>query len=231
MKADLKVCFNPTKKHLLDIDKWIIEDNQNNGTYHDSEYINSAFNNDEIHVLTKGDIAIGFIVFSKSNLVINIRLAGIRYKYRGRKYGSILVNEVLNHFKAEGVLVSELYCSPISTECFWSKLGFLNFPKEFKSTRVRMYKPLVKTTKILTSRKNGDIIKLTNSYSKVITTWSWELKFKKSSKVLINPIIHPSLGDWEIHWGNNIDKAKNFNFKKNFENQFIIIQELQHKTI
>ena len=227
MKTDLKVCITPTKKHLLDIDKWTIEDNQSNGTYYDSEYINSAFNRNDIYVLTKEDFAIGFIVFLKSNLVLDIKLAGIKYEYRGRKYGSMLINETLNHFKNEGVLVSELYCSPVYTEYFWARLGFLKFSKEFKSSRVRMYKPLIKTEELLNSVEKGDdIIKLTNSYSKNKTYWTWKLKFKNNTSVLINPIVYPSLGDWEINWKNNLVKAKNFNLGKNFQNQFIIIQEL-----
>lgn len=57
-----------------------------------------------------------------------------------------MIDETLEYFKLKGVLAFYLFCSPESSEPFWKRIWFLNFP-EIPQKRINMYKTLLETLK------------------------------------------------------------------------------------
>ena len=181
------------------------------------------------------EFAIGFVIYRIDEYISKIDIAEINPKYRKKGYGRKMINDCLNHFKNHGVLVTELYCEPKSSEKIWKNFDFLNFPKlPYDNNIIRMFRPLVERLKIDTEiNKEDEIIELWNEEphiaKKTSSKWTWKI----NSPILEKPIIHPAYREWQICWrkGNIIketDKVKRFYSKENKYGHFVIIKELKN---
>lgn len=128
-----------------------------------------------------------------------IQLVEIDKSFRKRKFGSILINHLLDYFIKTGCLVVDLQCSPIESEKFWKNQGFKEFPPDarFEATK-QLYKILVPTLKPSKS-PNLNRIELVNDYGKLKGKWIWNLQFIKGTNKLKKPIIFPSNDEWRLY--------------------------------
>ena len=231
--------FLTNQNQLSQIKEWLNEEDENTGEGFLCNWnaIFRAFNEKRLITLIENDLAIGFIVFEKHELVIEIVIAEIKPSHRKKGLGRLLIENVFEKFKKEGILVAELSCSPASTERIWKKLGFLKFPESSKwNGETLMFKPLIENFNPIISENSKDDnniysncnIILKDSFGEIA---NWEIMFKENSRELIKPIIYPAFYKWKIIWKENgkiifedeIDRMSN---KISFKN-FIIITELQ----
>lgn len=215
-KKMLKTDLNPSKKHLDNIEEWLIEeDNKSNeGFYHHWSMISNAFDEKRLIIITKNDYAIGFVIYNIFDLTAKIDIAEIKPIERKKGIAKKLINGTLEYFKAKGILVTELFCSPENSEPFWKKVGFINFPKTINYGQIKMYRPTITCLdRRISATTNKNVIQLWESHNteKELPKYVWELEFENQTKKLIKPIILPVSGDWYISinlYGNELIKTK-----------------------
>jgi len=232
----LKVNLNPTKKHFSDIEKWLIKEfnETNQGFYCSFDSIISAFSENRLSVITENDYAIGFVVYTITNLSSKIELAEIKPSQRRNGIAKKLVNGTLGFIKSKGVLITHLYCSPENSEQFWKKMGFYNFPKSINYGQIKMYRPILDSLKSINpSSECCDKIQLWETYcsDKENPKYEWKLKFERQSKKLIRPVILPVNSDWNISLTLNGNKLVDTIIKRVgsynlYDGQFLIITDL-----
>jgi GNAT superfamily N-acetyltransferase len=236
-----KIIFNPTPQHILQIKNWLKKEEQETreGFYCNWHIIIKSYHLNDLTILLLDNQAIGFIVFSKAELIVEINIAEVNPKYRAQGFGKVLIEKFLDNFSAKGYMVSELYCAPPSSQPIWERLKFTNFPIFQRDPKIRLYRSLVTTlTPVLDVNVNDEVIELWNDEPfRVIhqkPNWIWKVIYKLDSQQLIHPIIHPAFYEWQICWriGDNIllkDKVKYFNLSNIEFGNFIIIRELPKK--
>jgi predicted GNAT family acetyltransferase len=234
----LELTTKPTEKHLREIQVWLKEelDNTDKGFYVNWDMIFKAFNEKRLSIITERNYAIGFVVYRIYDLTAVIDIAEIKPAERKKGIGKKIIEETLEFFKSKKVLVVELFCSPESSESFWKKIDFLNFPEYYRSNKINMYKSLVETlkhSKELTS-KNG--IQLwddkPNRTRDSKPNWTWELNFIENKKTLSKPIIFPAMNDWKVKLiinGEEIfeDELNYLESDKSDYGSFMIIEEIK----
>lgn len=236
--------FNPTQNQLLEIEKWLINEQRENGEGFINNWtiISSAFDNNKLVVIEINKYSIGFVVYQIQGLIGKIDIAAISPKYRKKGIGKRIITDLLMEFKSRGVLVTELFCMPENSEGFWKKTGFFNFPElPNNNHEIRMYKPLVssiKTSMNFELSNKDEIIELWNEVphraDKVESKWKWKLDFKENTQIIKEAIIHPAHYDWQICWrkGDVIkekDKVKYFESEQVEYGNYIIIRKLVEK--
>lgn len=233
-----EIVFDPTRDHVLQIEKWLKEEEieTGDGFYCNWRIIKKSYNVNNLAILSFDNRAVGFIVFSISELIVEINIAEVDPKYRKQGFGRVLVEQFLDKISAQGVMVSELYCAPLSSEPIWKRLKFTNFPVFQLDPKIRLYRTLVTTlTPVPDLNNNDEVIELWNDEPfRVIhqrPNWIWKVSYKPDSQELIQPIIHPAFYEWQICWrkGQQVfynNKIKYFNLAKIEYGNFIIIKEL-----
>ncbi|MEA3451526.1 MAG: hypothetical protein U9Q83_06435 [Bacteroidota bacterium] len=86
---NIKTVVKPLKKHISEIEKWLIEERNKTGDgfYCNWNVIENAIKENRIIVLTIDDFAIGFVTYRIDELIANIDIAEINPKYRKKEYG------------------------------------------------------------------------------------------------------------------------------------------------
>lgn len=231
----MKIINNPTENQLSQIKEWLINEIEDTGEgfYNNWDTIEKSFNENKLIVLKNNEeFPIGFIVFNKEPLTIEIIIASIKLSERKKGFGRKMVNQFLEYYKSEGALVSFLDCSPASTERIWKKLNFINYPDNIYSQyRNRMYKVLVPVLKPTSKLELVDeTIELWEKrpYVDVKSKWIWKLDFISNSRKLKKPIIHPANYHWQLRWkkGTFVKTDKIDFFNQIDYTNFIIIQDL-----
>lgn len=236
---NFKINFNPTKKHLSQIEIWLIDEkNKNgNGLYNNWNIISEAFSRNELVVLIEKDIdiAVGFLVFEINEVIIEIVIMELNSKYRNKGLARRLVEDTFSKFKKKGIIVCELFCSTEQSESFWKRLGFINLPNSLCGNLIRMYKTLIPTLKISEPNEMYERIELwymdTCSVKEKTPNCTWNISFKEKSQELVNPIIYPAHYDWCFSWKTEaetkyIGRVKKYNFEQLLFGRFMIIKSL-----
>ena len=100
---NFKINFNPTKKHLSQIEIWLIDEKNKtgNGFYNNWNIISEAFSRNELVVLIEKDIdiAVGFLVFEINEVIIEIVIMELNSKYRNKGLARRLVEDIFSKFK------------------------------------------------------------------------------------------------------------------------------------
>ena len=229
--------FNPTEKHLSQLEKWLIDELNKTGIgfYKNWNIITKSFDKNELVVLTENDFAIGFLVYNIYEVIIEIDIAELNPNYRNKGLGRKLIEDTLSEFKKNGVMVCELFCSPENSEPIWKSLGFENFPDFPHDSKIRMFKPLVPSLTISEPNEMNERIELWNMEpylaEKNIPEWTWNITFKENSRELIKPIIHPANYDWQLSWKKGTEtkfknKVKRYNSDRIEFGNFIVIKAL-----
>lgn len=231
------VTFAPNNYHQKEIREWLLKEDlqSNQGFYCNWHIIEEAFLKHQVAVITKNNLAIGFLYFVNGDKVVTIDIAEIKPENRKKGIGRLLMNSCMDRFRQEGKLVTELFCEPKSSEKVWKKLGFLNCPPNYlKDNKIRMYFPLVETSSYAFSSED-EIIELWDhdptNRTTVNSTWIWKVERKINSNELIKPIIHPAHYDWQICWRKKghileLTQVKRFKSTEIEFDSFIIITEL-----
>lgn len=225
MTAEIKINLTPNRLDLERIEEWLIEEEResNEGFYCNWKIIEKAFKNKQLITLNFKEKPIGFLVWSKGEIYVEIDIIEIKPEYRKRGLGRAFFEQISDYLKKKGVLVIMLFCSPSESEFFWKKMGFIKFPdRGYSESDLIYFKPLIKTLATSKINKSGNVIELwdvepyqkNNNYPK----WKWNVEL--NIDLLVLPIIQPCNCNWNLRWTKNgkivkEDKVKYFNTKKN----------------
>jgi len=227
----MEIIFDANKRHVNQIKNWLHDEKMQG----EVDYYSSFYG--QIHILAKNNFvclvvdgeAISYINYqlSSDRQECLIELACTKKEYRGKGYGKILLNTLIEELKLKGCVLMYLYCSPASSQKVWRKMDFQKFNSG--DSKIWMYKPLVD---ILKPTKKKDLPK---SY---IALWKSEgvnkiehPDFVWNLASLKKPIIYPADDRWKLKYvkdGVTISEREVYysSFAKTDSLKFIIIQSL-----
>jgi GNAT superfamily N-acetyltransferase len=146
METGFQINKVPTQFDLEKIEEWLIEEErESNEGFHCSWLeIERAFKEFSLITLNEKGSPIGFCIWSKGEISVNIDLFEIKPKFRRKGIGKLFVEKISDYFKDKGFLAIVLYCSPRESEHFWTAIGFIQFPK-FRGlySDLTFFKPLI----------------------------------------------------------------------------------------
>jgi predicted GNAT family acetyltransferase len=204
VKNVTNLTFQPTKKHLSDIEKWLEKEwnETHEGFYCNWNIIENSFEKGNLNIITENGSAVGFLVYKVYELTAVIDILEIKKSCRKNGLAKMLVNGTLEFLKSNGILAIELFCSPKNSEPFWKKIGFKNFPILPRESRIRLYKTLAETSPLSESGKANSKIELWNcepyQAGKREPKWIWSLDDVSVNETLDKPLIFPVAQDWQI---------------------------------
>ena len=236
MNLDFQLNLSPIQSDLKEIGKWLIQENKTsgNGFYCNWNIIEKAFRNKKLITLNHYNLPIGFLVWSKGEIYVEIDIMEIKPENRNSGIGKYFFNQTATFFKEEGFLAIKLFCSPSESEKFWKKMNFIKFPdRGYSESDLTYYKPLIENEQ--TTKKNSENkIELWNVEPYQVKNhepkWIWEIN--ENSNKLILPIIQPCNCNWNLRLtkkGKQIKEAKvkYFSEKNRIEySPFLLITEL-----
>jgi GNAT superfamily N-acetyltransferase len=208
MKTDIIVSFNPDKQNLDEIIGWM-ENEKNSPKESQGNWlaINSAFSENRLITASIENKTIGFFALLQNGSTATISVAEIHPEYRNKGVAKFFLNQIIDFLLKHNYYALDLMCAPASSETIWKKLGFANIPESTENKKnkniilYRIITPILETTNKI---NEGETIEIWNNepYSTVDDkpTWSWELKFREGTRILIAPIIQYVNYKWRIRW-------------------------------
>ncbi|WP_339812235.1 GNAT family N-acetyltransferase [uncultured Imperialibacter sp.] len=238
MNQKIELNTNPKALELELVRSWLIEERNhfNEGFYCNWGIIEKAFNNKEFITLNHANYPIGFAVYSKSELYVEIEILEVKRNFRRKGIGQQFILKLESYFKSKGHVAFKLFCSPKESQGFWEKNGFVKFPRRgYTESDLTYFKPLVEIEKPTDSTNLTNKLELWNAEPYEIKNnapqWTWKIDMTLNK--LLKPIIHPCNNNWNLRWTKNASivrehKVKHFN--KNTKpihcGPFLIIYEL-----
>jgi ribosomal protein S18 acetylase RimI-like enzyme len=133
------VLINDTTKLQFDeIMKWLHQESEESGEgfYCNKEIIFNAFRASEMCSIVLNGFPIGFGIFNIKSIGCSIDILEIHPLYRGNGLGTQMAEYLLAHLFNLNVSYITVKCSPKSSEKFWRKLGFIDFPSKSGNLRL-----------------------------------------------------------------------------------------------
>jgi len=237
MITEFQINTTPTQFDLETIEKWLIEEDKkfNEGFYCNWTIIEKSFQKNELVTLNFKERPIGFLVWSKGEIYVEIDILEIKPEHRKKGIGQYFFEKISEYFKQKGFLAIKLFCSPRESEKFWIKMGFIKFPKRgYSESDLTYFKPLIELQTTITNGQTENKVELwdVEPYQKNnnLPKWTWNIEIINNKLTL--PIIHPCNCNWNLKWTRNgevikEDKVKYFDTKNRVEyNPFLYIKEL-----
>ncbi len=241
--SEIEISFNPTKDQLNEIKKWLIDEKKSTGEsfYNNWNIIESSFDENKLITISEDKQTIGFVVWSLCYLEkysAKIDIAAIKPSHRNKGFGRKIVSELTLVLIDKNIYTIELDCSPRSSEKIWRHLGFIDFPVNnyHDKTYKKLYKIIVPHLEVQEIITVDECIELWDNRfdetKELNPTWKWNLIFKKDTRELEIPIIHPCFDSaWRIRWKifNEIvrdDKINYFSETNIRFGDFIVIKEV-----
>lgn len=203
-KSEISLKIEPDINDFEEIYRWLKEeyDDRGEGFYSNIEFIKEAYHMGDLIVFKCGRKSIGFVIWSKDTIYVNIDIFVINPHYRGQGYGSIFYDAILEYFINGEFLAMKLFCAPPSSEHFWRKMGLKRLPKcELGEHELTYYEILVETASD-SYIKNADKIELWDvdfyNAEGIAPKWVWYVELEKGD--LVYPIIHPCNCNWKLRW-------------------------------
>ncbi|MFO7734966.1 MAG: GNAT family N-acetyltransferase [bacterium] len=233
-----RINLSPSKTDLKIIEKRLIEEDSlyNEGFYCNWNIIEKSFESNKLITFESNAKIIGFAVYSKYNIYVDIDILEINRNYRKKGFGKIFLNEIAQEFTNQKIIAIRLFCQPQESEHFWRRMGFIKFPTTgyFESDLI-FYRPLIEVTKSNGTLDNFNKLELWDVAPYQLTNnsprWIWNLEL--SNNKLEKPIIQPCNLNWNLRWTKNgeIVKEDKVKYFSNTENKiafcpFLYVKEL-----
>src|SRR5690606_11028260 len=172
------------------------ESSHGHGFIHNMKWINAAYEEERLFTVETENIAVGFISWKIEHLTAEIDIMAINADYRKNGLGKKLYSLTEKFLKTKGFVVVSLISSPRSSEGFWSKMGFHNFPDEM-GARITHFKPLVDTCETSHERPPNRIELWSSEpymvrHEQLEPDWIWD------TSEISSPILQPCNGDWTV---------------------------------
>lgn len=235
---DLKVLTNPTVQHFKEIKKWLQEEDYltGEGFYCQLHTLENSFLKKKLIVITERDMVVGFLTYYFYEHIVNIEIVEVKPDNRRNGIGKFLLHDSISYFVENGALVAQLFCSPVSSEKVWKRMGFVNFPDGIiRESKIYLYQILVETAKLYITGKEAVLIELwdfEDYRDEFPPKWRWVVNHQEKSNKLMIPIIHPCGEEWSVAYkvGSDILEkrtVKYFDEKKHYNGHFLIVLELE----
>ena len=157
----LKVLTNPTIQHFEELKEWLQEEEDltKEGFFCQLHTIENSFLKKKLIVIAENDKSVGFLTYYYYEHVVNIEIAEVKPDKKGKGIGKILLHNSFNYFVKNGALVAQLFCSPVSSEIIWKRMGFMNFPNGIiRESKVYLYQILVETAELYVTGKETELM-------------------------------------------------------------------------
>ncbi|PXY41808.1 hypothetical protein DMB65_04375 [Flavobacterium cheongpyeongense] len=199
----LIINFTPIENDLKTIEKWLFEEDKksNSGFYGNFQTIKKSFEENRLVIVKREEKIVGFLVWIKGDLHIEIDILEIHPKHRREGIGEYFVNQISNHFIQKGFKALKLFCSPKESEKFWNSLGFIKFPNCFPSDPdLTYFKPLIEIKEVENKIDSENRIELwdVEPYEAKDKEPIWIWNFENPEFDLSVPILHPCNYKWKI---------------------------------
>jgi len=129
--------INTSKLQLDEVLTWL-EQEQNDsceGFYCNKEIIIDSFNACEMRCIKLNGLTVGFGIFNIKSISASIDILEIHPSYRGNGLGMQMAQHLLAHLFNSRVPYVSVKCTPKSSEKFWRKLGFIEYPDKYRHLR------------------------------------------------------------------------------------------------
>tara|TARA_R110002124_G_scaffold248646_1_gene413761 strand:+ start:123 stop:845 length:723 start_codon:yes stop_codon:yes gene_type:complete len=203
MKANYSIKTNPDKNELEFLKKWLSVEYKKYGTgfFCNWNIIKKSFSENRLIIFQEDKSPIGFIVWRKSKIYVDIDIMEIHPEKRKLGLGKIFYHILQNFFLDQEFKAFKLFCDPSESEIFWRKMGFIDFPETgYVQHDLTLYKPIIDIAKC---RSDLDIItKLelwnTEPHQSKFTKpmWTWDLH--SNTTEFEKPIFSPCNPNWMI---------------------------------
>lgn len=208
IKNNLQISFQPNKNDLDEIKTWLIDEQNSTGDgfYCNWSLIEGSFNDCEMVVIRKDSKPIGFATYYSSDVSVRIDIIEVIPSLRKMGIGETLLQNLFQHFIQKNKPVINLQCATESSETYWRKHGFIDFPKEhLKNASYRenkyLYKVIVPSLKVTQVSETENSVELWNcdpSLCKNQPPFSfWDIK-QDINGDFADPIISPCQADWRL---------------------------------
>lgn len=198
--------YNPTDLHMEQIHDWLeIEFNQTGeGFFNNWSIIEGAYSDGDLICYEYQNVIAGLIVATSTNLgpIVILDIMVIHPSYREMGLGSTMLKEFIDYLVSKDCFAVRLMCNPPSSETFWRKNHFVDFPTNYSNSRqyVQLYR-IIANSKLSNSNNAPHRFELWNKTAFSPTTsnpmWSWEIEIDSKSRKLIKPIIFPCNKNWK----------------------------------
>lgn len=201
--------ISPDKYDFSKVEKWLSDEyeSSNEGFYCQWPLINECYNRNELVTIDLNGEPVGFIVWKKNDITAEIGIFEIKPDLRRKGLGKLFYNQFSEFLKLQKILVTKLHCSPLESEKFWKKLGFIKFPNRgYSEPELTYYKPLIDVlTPSIENKESEYKIELwdVKAYKAecYLPKWTWYLEL--SEGCLKKPIIQPCNREWKLKWSKN----------------------------
>ncbi len=236
-----RICTTPNKNQLIEIKKWLFEEYQktNEGFYVNWKLILNYFENNQLIILEKDAIVIGFSTYEFCDeIVVNIDIIEIHPDFRKFGFGNYMMKEVFDFCKTQGALVARLFCEPVESYGFWKRIGFFDMPVTgYAQPELSMFMNLVEVREtLMDDYTDKTIIELwdcePHQSKNFKAKWTWSIS--ASQNKIEPPILIPCDRNWNIRF--SIDgeifkesKVKSFSNTNPIDlDKFMYIKEIEY---
>lgn len=205
-----ELIFEPTETHLDQLRGWLKAEIDEGGWGFFCNWciIERSFHDEELFCIAANGIAIGFLVWTKRDYEVRLDICEVHPEYRQAGLGRRLVEASLAKFEGGGALVAELECQPPTSEPFWRKMGFLDFPSHLEDpyldSGIELYCPLKPATRPNEKSDCEEVLELWAcepwNVENKSPAWTWEIVREPGSTRLSKPIIFPCSREWNLRW-------------------------------
>lgn len=205
----------PNNEDIKEILDWlkVEKEREGEGFYNNKGIIEDAFSKGNAIVLKIEDKNIGLTIWSRDDVHANIDIFVIKPSYRSKGYGEFFYKAVTNYFLESDLFAVKLFCSPTSSEKFWSKMGLCELPDGIPGQHELTYFDILVETASTSYNSKCDKIELWDvdyhSSNNIEPKWTWYVDVVNGE--LVNPIVYPCNCNWKIRWtkqGKVIKEAK-----------------------
>lgn len=225
----MKIIFNPQKQYLYQIENWLeIEFKKDGkGFFHNFD-IEDFTDNNFLCCVNENDEAIGFMFYSRSVKHCTIDIASVKQSEKRKGVCKTMLKALSDRLLERGTYVLNLFCSPVSSEKVWKKLGFKFYKEKENQYFYLTDEPVNYLYKTLVENLNPTRKKSLTTFVQLWTQDEYLVNSNPTIKSLIwnlenqqIPIIFPAEGEWKLRYVENGNEIYNGVLKRNVSGFFL----------
>ncbi len=219
---EYKISFNPTEEQITEVENWLIEEKKTSdeGFYCNWEIICNSYQKQECAILISNHKVIGFGTWSIFDQTSKLDLVEIHPKFRQKGFGELIINEIIKVLSKQNIFAINADCINEKSENLLRKHGFEQFPSHelWDAENKNMFKVVIPNLKTSEQKiEAGNCIELWDVEPHMKKgkkpKWIWNLTLKNNTNILVEPIVIPCIGDWNIRWTKNNQLIKEHKVK------------------
>ncbi len=225
----MKLEFDPPQSDLREVQGWLTQEQADSGESFICNWniVEEASAGDRCAVAKMDRRAVAFIVWSTPRKTSEILIMAVEPNLRRQGFGAHLVDEFCSHFSNQlGVLALTLECAPISSEPFWRRQGFIDYPanhSEFKRSGIHLFKPLIDRVPRGSSTNPSGLLELWHGMPHEVTSGRQAdvevlLPLDESGKST-HPFVIPACSDWQARFSRKGEPVLESKVKYLFSNE------------